>query len=401
MLGNPRLDQLAQAGPHSRLAGHGHDAPAHCVLATAPSGSDQESEALPEYRKAAELEPKNPTYLDHLAVSLDLNGDSQAAIAQLQKAIAIEPLSPEYQFNLGVVLESRGDFAGAVEPLRRSVDMSRGRNWRSFAELAKAYDKSGHPADAVRAALQAVSLAEQARDGDNETALRQALAGYQRDAANTAPQNRPVVFWQAEMCCMGILRGPGTNGLLLAACLGLAGTAHAACNGPQALVAQLHAHPTTENAVKLGSWYATRQQFDCAAETLRAALEADPNSAQLHYLVGLALIEGKHPDEAIPELQKSVHLAPDETKPRLLLASAYEKAGKHDEAEEQWKQSLRIDPKSEIALEGLATDLIAREDYVDAVKLLHSAPRTEKLTIKLSQALGLLSYLDEAAVVLN
>jgi Flp pilus assembly protein TadD len=200
---------------------------------------------------------------------------------------------------------------------------------------------------------------------------------------------------------MGILRGPGTNGLLLAACLGFAGGAHAACNGPQALVAPLRGHPTTEGAVKLGSWYASHQQFDCAVETLQTALKSDPKSAQLHYLVGLALLEGKHAADAVPELEKSVQLAPNEAPPRLLLASVYEKAGNHAEAEDQWKQALRIDPKSEIALEGLATDLIARQDYVDAVKLLHSAPRTEKLTIKLAQALGLLNYLDEAAAVLN
>ncbi len=200
---------------------------------------------------------------------------------------------------------------------------------------------------------------------------------------------------------MRILRGHGTNGLLLAACLGLAGSVHAACNGPQGLVAQLRARPSTEIAVKLGSWYAEHRQFDCAVEALQVGLKTDPNSAQVHYLVGLALIEGKHSDESISELQKSIQLAPDEAPPRLLLASVYEKTGKHAEAEGEWKQALRIDPKSEIALEGLATDLIARKDYVDAVKLLHSAARTEKLTIKLAQALGLLNYLDEAAAVLN
>ncbi len=163
------------------------DALAHYVLATALSGNDQESEALPEYRKAVDLEPKNPTYLDHFAVSLDLSGDADAAIVQLQKAVAIEPASPEYQFNLGVVLESRGDFARAVEPLRRSTELSHGRNWRSFAELAKAYDKSGHPAEAVHAAEQAVNLAEQVHSEESVPALRDALAGYQRDAANTAP----------------------------------------------------------------------------------------------------------------------------------------------------------------------------------------------------------------------
>ena len=200
---------------------------------------------------------------------------------------------------------------------------------------------------------------------------------------------------------MGILRRPGFNGILLAACFAIAGAAHAACNGPQALTAQLRAHPTTEIAIKLGSWYANRQQFDCAAETLRAALKTDPKSAQLHYLIGLALVEGKRPGEGIPELEKSVALAPEQAQPRLLLGSVYEKAGKREEAEEQWKQVLRIDPKSEMALDALATSLIAREDYAAAVQLLHDAPRTEKLTIKLSQALGLLNYLDEAAAVLN
>lgn len=200
---------------------------------------------------------------------------------------------------------------------------------------------------------------------------------------------------------VGIVRGPGTNGLLLAACLGVAGAAHAACSGPPALVSQFKAHPETESAIKLGSWYANHQQFDCAAETLRAAVKADPKSAQVHYLLGLALVEGKHADAGVPELEKSVQLAPDQAQPRLLLATVYEKAGKHADAEEQWKQALRIDPKSETALEGLATDLIARQAYVDAVQLLHNAPRTEALTIKLSQALGLLDYLDEAASVLN
>jgi Flp pilus assembly protein TadD len=155
---------------------------AHYVLATALSGNDRESEALVEYRKAAELEPRNPTYLDHLAVSLDLNGDSEGAVAQLRNAMALEPMSPEYPFNLGVVLESRGDFAGAVEALRRSAELSHNRNWRSLAELAKAYDKSGRPADAVRVEEQAVAAAEQSRQA-SVAALREALSIYQQHAA--------------------------------------------------------------------------------------------------------------------------------------------------------------------------------------------------------------------------
>ena len=54
------------------------------------SASDQESEALVEFRKAVALSPTNPKFLDHLAISLALNGDPDGAIAELQKAIDVD-----------------------------------------------------------------------------------------------------------------------------------------------------------------------------------------------------------------------------------------------------------------------------------------------------------------------
>ncbi|KAA6456616.1 tetratricopeptide repeat protein [Acidobacteria bacterium AB60] len=200
---------------------------------------------------------------------------------------------------------------------------------------------------------------------------------------------------------MGMVRGPGANGLLLSALLGIGGTAHAACSGPAALTVQMRAHPTAENAAKLGGWYTDHGQFDCAAETLREALKSTPKSARLHWLLGMALAEGNHAEDGISELQKAAELTPGEAEPRLLLASVYEKAGRHAEAEAQWRQALRADPKSELGLEGLAANLIAREDYAGAAKLLKNAPRTERLTIKLAQALGLMNDLEDASAVLH
>jgi tetratricopeptide (TPR) repeat protein len=200
---------------------------------------------------------------------------------------------------------------------------------------------------------------------------------------------------------VGILDRAGTKWVLLATCLGTVATAHAACTGPQPLVTKLHAHPTTENAVVLGSWYASHKQFDCAVETFRGALKADPNSAQLHYLEGLALAGGSHPSEAIPALKESIRLDPQVIKPHLMLAYLYDEAGRHTDAEEQWRQSLAIDPQSVTGLEGLSGDLLARDDYVDVIALLRNAPRTEKLAINLSHALGIFNYLDDAATVLT
>ncbi|HUX44714.1 MAG TPA: tetratricopeptide repeat protein [Terracidiphilus sp.] len=170
------------------IAQNPDDALTHYVLATVLTGNNQEHDALAEYRKASELAPENATFLDHLAVSLDLSGDAAGAVEQLRKAIALEPNSAEYRFNLGVVMESRGDFAAAIEPFLRAIELSHGQNWRAFAALARAYDKSGHPAEAVQAARQALKLAVEQHDNQNAIGLQDALESYQRDLAHGGMQ---------------------------------------------------------------------------------------------------------------------------------------------------------------------------------------------------------------------
>jgi tetratricopeptide (TPR) repeat protein len=196
-------------------------------------------------------------------------------------------------------------------------------------------------------------------------------------------------------------RGAGIAVFVLAGFLGSTLPACAACNGPADLVAKLKAHPTTDNTVLLGNWYASHKQFDCAIATFRTGLKSDPKSAQLHYLVGLAFVVGNHATDALPDLERAVQLDPRVIKPHLLLAHVYDQAGRHKEAEEEWHQALAIDPKSETALEGLSQDLLGRNAYIDVVLLLRSAPRTEKFSISLAKALGNLNMLDDARDVLT
>jgi Flp pilus assembly protein TadD len=189
--------------------------------------------------------------------------------------------------------------------------------------------------------------------------------------------------------------------LLLAACLGFAGTAHAVCNGPQDMVAKMRAHPTGENAAQLGNWYANHRQFACAAETFRAGLKADAGSAQLHYLLGLALAAQKQPEAAVAELQRAEDIDPQALKPHLLLGSLYDEKEEPAEAEREWRKALTIDPKSEQALEGLTGNLVRRQEYAPVVQLLQQAPRTENLSIELARALSALNYAHDAEEVLK
>ena len=182
-------------------------------------------------------------------------------------------------------------------------------------------------------------------------------------------------------------RGIGFAVFVLAGLSGFAVSASAACNGPADLMARLKAHPDTDDAVLLGNWYATHKQFDCAVATFRLALKGDPKSAQLHYLVGLAYVESNRSADALPELEKAAQFDPHVIKPHLLLAFVLDQTGKSQQAEEQWRRALAIEPKSTTALEGLSQDLLERNAFVDTAVLLRSAPRTEKLTINLALSL--------------
>lgn len=157
------------------------DALAHYVLATALSGSNREADALVEYRKAVELNPRSGTFRDHLAISMDLNGDSAGAVEELRKAIAGDPTSAEFHFNLGVVLEARGELAAAIGALTDSIRYSRGRNWRGYAELGRAYEKAGEFPQAVDALQQALALAQAGHEEKTAAALRKALDRVQQE----------------------------------------------------------------------------------------------------------------------------------------------------------------------------------------------------------------------------
>jgi Flp pilus assembly protein TadD len=164
------------------------DALTHYYLAVLLTKSSQETEALTEYRKACALNPANATYLDHLGMALASSGDRDGAIEQLQKAIALQPGSAEHNFNLARLLELRGDYAGAVAPLQKAVELSKSKNGRFLAELASAYYKTGHSAEAIQSAKQALDLALDEQDVQLAKILMDDLDRYEHNGAAAKPQ---------------------------------------------------------------------------------------------------------------------------------------------------------------------------------------------------------------------
>ncbi len=147
------------------------------------------------------------------------------------------------------------------------------------------------------------------------------------------------------------------DGMILAACLGAALTLRAeTCSGPPALDARIHARPSADAYVALGSWFSENHQTKCALEAFQAALKIAPASKRA--LDGLAknLLAAGDYGTVIRRL-RSVPLDENLT---LDLAIAYRMADMFDDAQKVLSDGLKIYPNSD----GLTGALVSLDIHV-------------------------------------
>jgi Flp pilus assembly protein TadD len=184
---NGEVDEAAATWRKS-IALKPSDPGAETDLGTLLFENGHEQEGFEHLQKAVNMAPAFPDGHNHLGVALAKMGRMDEAVEQLQKAIDILPTSVEYLFNLGYILEERGDFAGALVPLQKSVDLSESKNWHCLAELARAYDKTGHPDQSIPLVRQALDLAAQEHNDPLVKNLQLLLDRYQRETTQPQPQ---------------------------------------------------------------------------------------------------------------------------------------------------------------------------------------------------------------------
>ncbi len=179
----------------------------------------------------------------------------------------------------------------------------------------------------------------------------------------------------------------------------------ATCSASATLDAKLQAHPSAETYTERGIWFDDHREFSCAAEDFQKALQLNPSSARLAYLLGHSLYSSGNVADAIRALQDSVRLDPKMLKAHLLLAASLDQANRTMDAEIEWRAALAIDPKSATALAALSKDLLSEKNYSAEVALLgprsHAAPLTPELTLDLAMAYGQTGKLEDADEILR
>lgn len=197
-------------------------------------------------------------------------------------------------------------------------------------------------------------------------------------------------------CSLNLKRASTLAAVLLVGSLASGGE----CTPPPRLQAALHAHPTAENYAATGEYFGEKEQHRCAADAWAAALKLEPRSAKFSYLLGLNLYAAGQSEQAAEALQQSAELNPGSLQTRLLLATVLDQLHRGDQAATEWRAALDLDPNSNLALDGVARSLLAKNENSAVIQMLGSRPLDENLALDLAIAYDHSRRIDEATATL-
>jgi cytochrome c-type biogenesis protein CcmH/NrfG len=77
-------------------------------------------------------------------------------------------------------------------------------------------------------------------------------------------------------------------------------------------------------------------------EQLETLIAEDPEDADLYFLLGKALLDGKRPGDAAERLTEAVRRNPDHAAIRRFLGEALRDTGQRDEALARWREGIAL-----------------------------------------------------------
>jgi tetratricopeptide (TPR) repeat protein len=247
----------------------------------------------------------------------------QTYLEQLKPAIA------DSYNNLGVIQAGHKDFATASQNFRKAGEWNPSletldRNWGMAAFYAKNYQEAVPP------------LTRQLEKQPDDIKVRAALALSLFIGQNfkaTLDTLRPI---QQET--------EGDPGLDYAYSVSLVKTGDYD-EGTRRLRSLAEKDPNSADVhMLLGSALADQKEYESALREYRRSLEIDPNQAQTHYLTGLTLIHDGHPKEAVEELRTALKLNPSDVSAKYHLAFSLIQMQQKEEAQSLLREVIQQDP---------------------------------------------------------
>lgn len=156
--------------------------------------TSQYEQALDDYRRVQELEPRNVEAFRRIAAVYDKLGMPSQAIASYQKAIELDPGYYGGYHGLGVFYYYHGKYREAAEQFQKSIERAPGL-FDEYTNLGAALDELGRDKEAERALLTSLHLRETPRALNSMGAM---LAYQKKDEEAIAYYKRAVALDPSE-----------------------------------------------------------------------------------------------------------------------------------------------------------------------------------------------------------
>ena len=279
---------------------------------------------LPELANQTQGDEASRPGMRAASVSPEEQKKAQAYVGQLKPAIA------DAYNNLGVIVAGQKEFATAVDYFRKAGVWNPSletldRNWGMAAFYANQYDQAVAP------------LGRQLQKHSDDMRVRAALG-----LSFFTLENYPKVLETLRTVQAEVDDDPG---LAYAYAVSLVKTGEYT-EGVRRLKSLNQSNPNSADVhMLLGEAFADQGEYGTALEEYRKSLAINPNQAQTHFLAGLALLRTGSPAEAVQEFRTALKLNPTDASKKYHLAFALIEMQQKDEALTLLRQVIQQDPK--------------------------------------------------------
>jgi protein O-mannosyl-transferase len=314
--------------------------------------ANQVDEAVPQFRKALDLNPDDAEAMNELGVATMEEGQTDQAVALFIRALEAAPNNAETHINLGMALLQKGQVENAANHFQHAAQIDP-RNASARKDLAAAYLQAGQWADAA--------------------------AQYQR-AAEIEPDNPETLYG-------------------LGSALARAGRQDEAIAQFRRVVALDDTHARAHFSLALGLMNSGKT--DDAVAHLKRAIEIDPGYAEARDILGNALLLQGRGDEAAASIMAALAAKPDDAQIQNDAGAMLARRGMADDAAAHYRRALEINPSFSQARVNLGNLLLqggrASEAAAEYARALETDPNDAHLRNNLGIALVRDGRLQEAA----
>jgi tetratricopeptide (TPR) repeat protein len=302
----------------------------HFNLANALVAQGDIDGAIAEFREAIRLKPDNTAAHCNLAAALLEKGHREEAMAEYREAIRIDNNNPSAHRNLGITLEEKGDLDEAIGEYREAVRLNK-NNAQSHYVLAHALDCRGQRNNAIAEYREAIRL-----DKDFPTAHTN-LGNLLADADAAVAEYRAALatkqaFPEAYAAHFGLGRALEKKGRL-----------------DEAIAAYREAvrlkDSLTPAHYELGNALKQKGRLDESIAEYRKAIRLMEDFPEAHHNLAQALVAKNDTDMAIAEYRKALATRrdfPEAYRTHQNLGIIYQGRGQLDAAIAEYREAIRL-----------------------------------------------------------